>query len=209
MRLKKIKCIYLRTNFVNGKQYVGQTIDFERRETEWKKGKKYSGGIIDLARDKYGVDNFSVEILKECKNQDELNELEQHYIEKFKTKVPYGYNLTDGGGGQSGHHRSEETKKKISEALKGIKVSLGMTGHHHSEESKKKMSDTKKGKAQLQNRKKIYQYKNDILINIFDSVSEAVKNGFSWGGISSASNGHLNKEGNHTYKGYEWYQNPI
>lgn len=209
MKLKKIKCIYLRTNLVNGKQYVGQTNDFNRREKEWKKGKIYSRGIIDNAREKYGVDSFSVEILKECKKQDELNKLEQHYIKKFNTKVPYGYNLTDGGGGQSGHHRSEETKRKISEALKGKRVSLGMTGHHHSEESKKKMSDAKKGKPQPQKMEKIYQYKNGILINIYISVSDAVKDGFSWGGVSSASNGHLNKEGNHTYKGYEWFKTPL
>lgn len=205
----KIKCIYLRTNLVNGKQYVGQTNDFNRREKEWKKGKTYSGGIIDNAREKYGVDSFSVQILKECKTQDELNYWEQHYIKILNTKNPYGYNLTDGGGGQSGHHRSEETKRKISEAHKGIRVSFGMTGHHHSEESKKKMSDAKKGKPQPQKREKIYQYKNGILINIYISVSDAVKDGFSWGGVSSASNGHLNKDGNHTYKGYEWFKTPL
>lgn len=43
-----------------------------------------------------------------------------------------------------GKQRSEETKKKISDSLKG--KSYGMLGKHHSEEAKQKMSESKKGK---------------------------------------------------------------
>lgn len=44
-----------------------------------------------------------------------------------------------------GKHHSEETKKKLSEAHKGIVA--GMSGKHHSKESKKKMSEALKGKV--------------------------------------------------------------
>lgn len=165
-----MKCIYLRTNLANGKQYVGQTNDFKQREKEWKCNKKYAGYYINNARNKYGVENFKTDILKECQTQEELNQWEQYYIKELNTKVPNGYNLTDGGGGLSGyefteeHKRnlseakkgkivSEETKKKLSQILKGRiiseetkrKIGEAHKGKHLSEESKKKISESHKG----------------------------------------------------------------
>lgn len=139
-----MKCIYLRTNTVNGKQYVGQANDFDRRESEWKRKEKYSGGVIDKAKTKYGTENFKTEILKECDTQDELNFWEQYYIKELNTKVPNGYNLTDGGGGVSGFKLSEESKRKMSEAKKSYIP--WNKGKKFSEESKRKMSEAKKGK---------------------------------------------------------------
>ena len=76
-----MKCIYLRTNLVNGKQYVGQTNDFKQREYDWKCLKAiYANKYLSCARMKYGFDNFKVEILRECKTQKELNEWEKYYI---------------------------------------------------------------------------------------------------------------------------------
>lgn len=137
-------CIYLRTNLINGKQYVGQANDYERREYEWKHAKHYAGQLINRARDKYKIDNFKTEILKECGTQDELNQWEQYYIKELNTKYPNGYNLTDGGGGISGFKHSEETKKKISEIQIGKESP--MKGKHHTEEAKKKLSESLKGR---------------------------------------------------------------
>lgn len=128
--------IYLRTNRINGKKYVGQvtTKRFKARQAEWKCLKQpYAGNVINNARKKYGIDAFDFEILKECKD-DELNQWEMHYIKELNTKVPYGYNMTDGGNSVCSH--SEETRKKISDAHKGIKFS---------EEHKRHISESKKG----------------------------------------------------------------
>lgn len=111
--------IYLRTNTVNGKKYVGQTLDIKTRQRKWKSlTKPYAGTAINNARKKYGVDTFVFEILKECKDE-ELNKWEMYYIEKLDTKIPKGYNMTDGGDGKSGCYVSEETRKKMSESKKG------------------------------------------------------------------------------------------
>lgn len=226
-KIKKMKCIYLRTNLINGKQYVGQTIDFEERERDWKYAKRYSGGIIDKARAKYGVENFETKVLNECNTIEELDQLEMYYIKELNTKTPNGYNLTDGGEGQSGFHHSEESrrkmsrsqmgvrkgiprtedvKKKISETMKGRKVSSGMTGHKHSEESKKKMSVNRKG-IPSSHKTTVYQYKNGELVAVYSSITEAAKStGYGLSSIAYAVNGNLNKEGNHKLKGYEWFK---
>lgn len=130
--------IYLRTNKINGMQYVGETENFDRREKEWKCLKrKYANWYITEERNKYGLDNFNVVIINHCETQEEAYELEEKYIKELGTKYPEGYNMTDGGVGLKGYNHLQETKKKISEAHKGKKMS---------EEHKKKLSEAHKGK---------------------------------------------------------------
>lgn len=147
-KLTIMKCIYVRTNLVNGKQYVGQTNNFEDREYDWKHAKHYAGTFINRAKNKYGFEKFKTEIIRECQTQDELNQWEQYYIKVLNTKYPNGYNLTDGGGGTIGVIRSEKTRKKMSEVQKGKHIGKlnSFYGKHHSEEAKKKISEANKGR---------------------------------------------------------------
>lgn len=79
--------IYLIRNTINNKVYIGQSTDIERRWVEHKR--KYSleknkNIILYKAFKKYGLDNFSFEILEECK-EEELNERETFYIGLYKS----------------------------------------------------------------------------------------------------------------------------
>lgn len=100
--------IYKITNNINGKGYVGQTI--QPIENRWaqhiatssqnKENKKYA---IHYAIEKYGLENFSFSILEEVSDDSLLNDKEIYWIEKEKTYVEekdgHGYNLTRGGEG--------------------------------------------------------------------------------------------------------------
>ena len=98
--------IYLITNSVNGKQYVGQTMRTIRqrysdhiRKSRYNKDNQY----LYTAMNKYGIDNFSIEKIEfiSCRTKrellDELNQKETYYISKLNTRKPNGYNMTDGG----------------------------------------------------------------------------------------------------------------
>lgn len=89
--MANIKCgIYKLENLINHKVYIGQSVNIDRRTQEHKTKKQQQ---IDQAIQKYGFDNFSLEILEEC-DPTELDELEQYYIVKYNSLVPNGYNLT-------------------------------------------------------------------------------------------------------------------
>ena len=88
--------IYKITNKVNGKSYIGQTrytIEFRWRQHQHKKDNTYFHNAIH----KYGIENFSIEVLEECDVKD-LNSREIFYIAKYDT-FNNGYNLTVGGDG--------------------------------------------------------------------------------------------------------------
>ena len=88
--------IYKITNKVNNKSYIGQTrytIEFRWKQHQHKKDNTYFHNAIH----KYGVENFSIEILEEC-NIEDLNQKEIFYIAKYDT-FKNGYNLTIGGDG--------------------------------------------------------------------------------------------------------------
>ena len=138
--------IYTITNQVNGKQYVGQTIDTKRRwnqhQYDTKNGSDYT---IHRAMRKYGIDKFSIEIIEECGSLEQLNEAEIRWIGKLNTFRGEGYNMTIGGEGiMLGRKHSEESKRKISKA--NSEKNHPLFGRKHSEESKRKMSFIKNGK---------------------------------------------------------------
>ncbi len=108
-----MKTLYVVTNLVNGKKYVGITCDFERR---WQQHRSGNGSkLIYLAINKYGIDNIEFDSLVE--GPDEwVENLEIRMIASLNTQVPNGYNLMEGGSGYTGVKHSEESRKKMSEA---------------------------------------------------------------------------------------------
>ncbi len=128
--------VYLVTNTVNGKMYVGQTSHtLERR---WYEHVKASTSkrlwLVHKAIAKNGKEKFSIEALHTCESKEEMDFVEMFYISFLNTRVPNGYNLTDGGDGLKGYKPSEETRRKIREAR--AKQIIGK----RSEETRRKMS---------------------------------------------------------------------
>lgn len=153
--------IYCITDTTNGKQYIGQ---HHYNKPELDKSYHGSGRIISKIYKKR-PDTLKEEYLKTCYSQTEMDEWEKYFIFTNNTLYPNGYNLEKGGlsgipseetkrkiseslkgkiSPRKGVNLSEETKRKLSESHKGKKGTF--TGKHHSEESRKKMSKTKKGK---------------------------------------------------------------
>lgn len=83
-------CIYLTTNKINGKTYVGQ-----HRYEKLYDGYIGSGALIKKAIKKYGKENFDIEYLETDLTEDEVDWWEQWYIEVLN---PY-YNISRGGQG--------------------------------------------------------------------------------------------------------------
>ena len=113
--------VYLATNLINKKQYVGYTskslsdrikVHFAKAKSKTQKHYFY---LFPIAIRKYGCDNFEFTILKTCKNSKEAQQYEKHYIQKLNTIAPNGYNLTEGGNGGV---PSNKTKEKISKSVK-------------------------------------------------------------------------------------------
>lgn len=97
--------IYKYTNNINGKVYIGQSIDLQQRRYAHKssafneKANDYNSQFHQAIR-KYGLENFSYEIIAQISNEEYskkmLDELEQYFI-KFYNSYHNGYNATIGG----------------------------------------------------------------------------------------------------------------
>lgn len=114
--------IYKITNQLNQKIYIGQSCDIERR---WRdhRNSLYSSHCYDYplyrAFRKYGLENFSFEVLEEC-SENELNNKEKDYIHEYKSMVPNGYNQTLGGQSSK---PSVLTKEEVDEIKNLLKIS--------------------------------------------------------------------------------------
>lgn len=87
--------IYMFTNRCNGKSYIGQSVNIERRY----KNHRFHSGENTLFHDElryYGFHNFDFCILEECLVS-ELNDKEIRYIREYNTLSPNGYNVSPGG----------------------------------------------------------------------------------------------------------------
>lgn len=113
--------IYKITN-PNGRIYIGQSINIEKRKFIYSKNYNKHQKIIYSSIKKYGWEKHIFEIIEEC-TINKLDERElywkQHYIGLLGWENMLFCQLKDGKGG----FRSEETKRKISESNKGRKSS--------------------------------------------------------------------------------------
>jgi hypothetical protein len=95
--------IYKITNKLNGKVYVGKTDNTP--EDRWQQHiynlhRYQKAGVYNYplykALDKYGVENFYLEVIEQCDN---TSEREIYWIEEFNTYYGIGYNASKGGEG--------------------------------------------------------------------------------------------------------------
>lgn len=128
--------IYKITN-PKGKIYIGCTIDFKRRLSEYRRLRMAKQVKLYNSLVKYGYDNHKFEIIEEC-NDEVLHEREIYFI-KYYNCIEEGLNVRLGN--RTGA-LTEDTKQKISTALTGRKVTweTGMPkGYKYTEEQIQKM----------------------------------------------------------------------
>ena len=158
--------IYKITNLIDGKMYIGK-----HKTSNIDDGYMGSGIHIGRAIKKYGVENFRKEWLMFCEDEEEMNYMERVYVDQTWVDRSDTYNIALGGEGGSGKGvlngmfgktATEETRKKLSAALKGKpawnkgltmpesarkKQSNALKGRHLSAEARRKLSEARKGKT--------------------------------------------------------------
>lgn len=130
--------IYMTTNLINGKKYIG------KHYGEINDSYLGSGKLLKRAIEKYGKENFLREILDFSKDEEENCEKEKYYIALYDAvHNDMFYNIHEGGNGGNtiGGWTLEEKlaySKKLSVARSGQNGS--MWGKHHSQETKNYLS---------------------------------------------------------------------
>ena len=178
--------LYKIVNTLNGKVYIGQTVNTGRRWSDHKWLSKHKQEqYIHRAMNKYGIEKFEYVIIAVCRSSEDANDIEKTLIEQYRSRnQEFGYNIAPGGEtpwnkGLSpeqqpmyGKHHSEESRKKISEGNIGKKMSPHtdewkqkctewLTGRPVSEETGEKLSNSNKGlKRSEQTRKRISEYQS-------------------------------------------------
>jgi group I intron endonuclease len=153
---EKAACVYSVTNKVNGKMYIGVTVDYERRQRSHLKHNIRTRSLLKKAVAKYGEENFVFEVL--CiGTRDYCYLVEPRFISAYNTRTPDGYNICSGGRGSKGllaeyngmYGRTGELHPHFGKPgyRKGIP---------HTEETKQKMREAHLGKVfSEETRKKI------------------------------------------------------
>ena len=114
--------IYKVTNQINQKSYVGKTeLSFSQRKSnhlsDTRRGCEFA---FHRALRKYGEENFVWEIVEDgIEDKTLLDDKERHYIALHESFGSKGYNMSEGGEGQTGWIPSDETRAKWSEQRKG------------------------------------------------------------------------------------------
>lgn len=136
--------VYVIKNNVNGKQYVGSSIDLRmRRIQHFSKLRcgKHVNSHLQNAYNKYGSEAFEFEILEIIEITDNIKESllnrEQFWIDNLKPE----YNILQVAGSNYGYHHSDETKSKISNSMKGVKKSPEHAQHIREAQKGKTLSE--------------------------------------------------------------------
>ena len=175
--------VYLTTNLINGKKYIGQ-----HKSDCFDSHYIGSGTHLKNAIKKYGRKNFLCEVLAVCESKEELDRQEIFWIAKFDAvNSRVFYNIAHGGNevgtvsdstkqkirnAHTGTHHSDETKRKISQGNTGVsRKHIGTKGWHHSEETKQRLSQKNRNQVPWNKGKKTKPLSEETRAKI----SEALK----------------------------------
>jgi len=115
---------YRIVNTVNGKMYVGKTIQSLEKRWYHHKYDSYSPKRIKSLINKeilvYSHNNFQLEVLSQCDSLEQLNDAEKYFIDHFQSTFPNGYNLTHGGNGGALLKGSKRNQSVIDKFTKTI-----------------------------------------------------------------------------------------
>ena len=109
--------IYKFTHILTDRCYIGQTIQHpNRRRLEHIADSRHTTKEYHFhnALRKYGIDSFEFEIIATASTLEELNLLEEKYVEQFDS-INNGFNIRQAGGNKL---HSAESKKRMSIAQK-------------------------------------------------------------------------------------------
>lgn len=176
--------VYITTNSVNGKQYIGQRTYQSPRWQEY----LGSGKALRRAITRYGKENFVRDILFEAFTKEGLDDAEKRIIDQFDAVASRNfYNLVPGGHGCSmgfsGKKHSQETREKMRKAA---------TGHPVSHKTRNAVAET--GRKNIHAALAAYRLKYEgkphpraksVFINgvTYPTVTAARKAGHSWKNI--------------------------
>lgn len=177
--MEKICGIYKFTNNLNGKVYIGKSVNIYRRYSHHiscvNNNDKQIKQLIHKAIRKYGLSNFSFSIIEEC-NKELLDEREIYWI-KYYNSFNNGYNMTEGGDG--GLIINEKTREKHRESIKrkwtdpkfrekvmSSKSEPWNKGHHLSDDIKEKISKSKTGKSAAWNKGKTLSDEHKVKLSV-------------------------------------------
>jgi len=149
---KKYNYVYITTNLINGKQYVG-----DHSTNDLKDDYLGSGNLFTQKIKQYGKENFKKEILEFFDTKQEAFDGQEKYIKIYESHISQnGYNISSRGGyGVPSSFLDESTKNKISESHKEIwkdskirkKLTKVRKGRIVSEETARKISKANKGRV--------------------------------------------------------------
>lgn len=187
--------VYMHTNTINGKKYVGITSKEPNRR--WKgNGSGYRNNEhFWNAIQKYGWDNFEHYVIYQELSLDEASSIEKELITKYNTNNPnFGYNLTSGG--EYGQELSDESRRKMSDKAKNRVITEEWRQHLSearigrvpwnkgvslSEEQRAKISESVKGRkhnAASIEKMQMNCYKNKAVVLdgiVYASMAECVR----------------------------------
>jgi group I intron endonuclease len=149
---KKFNFVYITTNLINGKQYIG-----DHSTNNLVDNYTGSGKLINRAIKKYGKKNFKTEILEQLDTKEEAFNLQEKYITEYNTLQPNGYNISPMGGSKYQGSCSKQTRKILSRSHTGKKhtkearnkISEALRQRKRKPETSKKNSDKQKGVSKL------------------------------------------------------------
>ena len=200
--------IYKITNLINQKIYIGKTTTSikDRWNSHWNDSKKIdiSNRPLYKAFNKYGKENFKIELLEEC-SIEELNSKEVYWIEKLGS-FKYGYNATKGGDGKSyadydliyNLYKQNYTIKDIHQLtnydISTIRKAIEFHGISHEER-------IKRGYEKIQHSVAKLDKDTEEIIEIYNSIKDA------YNSINKQHSGHIANVCNGKRKtayGYKW-----